>query len=179
MKHNIAFATVLSLAAAIGCSPAPSDSPSDRKPVTMDSAPPELPHAHSHAEHGPNGGELIEIGEEEYHAELVHDATSVTIYLLDASAKSAVPIEATELTINLLHEGKPEQFKLAAQAQSSDPSGKFSKFASTDAELASHVDDPAAAAKLSLTIAGKPYRADLAHSHDHAGHDHDGHDHKH
>jgi hypothetical protein len=71
---------------------------------------------HAHASAGPHGGSLIELGEEEYHAELVHDDASgiVTVYLLDSAAKTAVPIDATEVVINLKHEGRGEQFKQQA-----------------------------------------------------------------
>jgi hypothetical protein len=172
MKRRNAVLSALCLALAAGCTPSQSPSPSDHQSPTKESS-----SAHTH-EHGPNGGEVIELGGE-YHAELVHDASSVTIYILDGSAKNTAAVAATELTINLLHDGKPEQFKLAAQSQASDPAGKSSKFTSSDSELAAHVDDPASAAKLSLTVDGKPYRAELAHSHDHdhEGHDHDDHDH--
>ncbi len=44
-------------------------------------------------------------------------------------------------------------------------------FTITDAELAAHIDDSAAAPKLSLTIGGKPYRGEI--KHDHEGHAHD------
>src|SRR5688572_17504984 len=62
---------------------------------------------HSHAAAGPHGGDLIGLGNEEYHAELVHDeaAGSVTLYVLDSAAKASVPIDATEVTINLTHDG--------------------------------------------------------------------------
>src|SRR5688500_14491837 len=33
-------------------------------------------HAHSHADEGPNGGHLIELGNEEYHGEWLHDDDS-------------------------------------------------------------------------------------------------------
>ena len=47
---------------------------------------------HAHPSEGPHHGSLIELGNEDYHGELVHDhATgSVTIYLLD-SARRAGP----------------------------------------------------------------------------------------
>ena len=95
-----------------------------------------------HATKGPHGGSLIELGEEEYHAEFVHDdkAGSVTVYILDSAAKASVPIEAAEVTINLKHEGRGEQFKLAASANAGDATGKSSRFASTEAELVKDLD---------------------------------------
>lgn len=129
-------------------------------------------HDHAHPEHGPNGGDLIELGEEEYHAELVHDAGAVTIDILDSAAKEAVPIEATDVTINLKHDGKPEQFKLAAAPQEGDGEGKSSRFTAEDADLASHLDEEGAGARLMVTIAGKSFNGAIEHHHGHEGHDH-------
>ena len=84
-------------------------------PATID------PHAgHAHASEGPHHGELIELGNEEYHAELLHDGSSVTIYVLSGAADQQVAIDATEIVINTTHDGKPEQFQLAAKPDASD-----------------------------------------------------------
>ncbi len=135
---------------------------------------------HAHPSEGPHHGELVELGNEEYHAEMVHDeaAGSVTIYLLDSAAKSSVPIEAAELLVNLSHDGKAEQFTLAASPDAGDPSGKSSRFVSTDKELAEDLDREGASAQLVATIGGKQFRGELGHDHDgHDDHDHDDHDH--
>lgn len=129
---------------------------------------------HDHPHEGPHHGTLVELGDEEYHAEVVHDAQSVTVYVLDASAKQAVAIDAKELTISLLHDGAPEQFTLAASPQETDAAGQASRFTATDAELVGHLDDAAAAPKLNVTIDGTAYRGAILHDHDH---DHEGHDH--
>jgi hypothetical protein len=142
---------------------------------------------HEHAAHGPHGGELVELGAETYHAELLHDAHQVTIYILDGSARNSVAIDARELTVNLKHDGKPEQFKLPARPESTDPAGKSSRFELRSDDLARHVDDPAADARLVVMIEGTAYRGSLAHDHDHAhdqdhGHSHDpaaSHEHEH
>lgn len=126
---------------------------------------------HAHPSEGPHHGALVELGNEEYHAEVVHGANSVTVYVLDSSAKVAVPIEATEVTINILHDGAPEQFSLTASPLQGEAAGMSSRFVLADAELAAHLGEEAAAPKLSLTIAGSPYRGDIhimeEHDHDH------------
>lgn len=128
---------------------------------------------HAHATEGPHGGDLIELGEEEYHAELVHDdkAGTVTIYILDAHAEAAVPVDAAELVINLKHDGKAEQFKLPASPDASDPQGNSSRFDSNDAELCAELcEDLAhegAEPQLVAMINGKQYRGSIEHS-DHA-----------
>jgi hypothetical protein len=136
----------------------------------MDMPPPATVEIHDHPSEGPHHGTLIELGKEEFHAELVHDEKTVTIYILNGAAKSAVPIDSLELVINLLHDGKPEQFKLAAAPDNGDPSGKSSRFVSNDAELAGHIDDDRSSPKLSVSINGKAYRGVI--SHDHTSHDH-------
>lgn len=136
----------------------------------MDMPPPATVEVHSHPTEGPHHGSLIELGKEEYHAELVHDDKTVTIYILDSAAKTVVPIDAKELVINLVHDGKPEQFKLAASPDTGDPPGKCSRFALQDAELIAELDHEHVAAKLSVSIAGKSYRGEI--KHDHGGHDH-------
>ena len=131
---------------------------------------------HFHPTEGPHQGELVELGNEEYHAELVHDdaAGIVTAYVLDSSAKLAVPISATEILVNLSHDGHAEQFALAASPQSSDPSGKSSRFVSTNAELAEDLDNDAVTAQLVVKIRGKQYRGAIGHGHDHGeGHHHE------
>src|SRR3712207_2284723 len=62
-------------------------------------AAPEGEHAHEHGEKGPHGGQLIELGKGDYHAELVHDdaAQRITIYVLDEKAAKPVPIKQKEL----------------------------------------------------------------------------------
>ena len=134
-------------------------------------------HAHEHAVHGPHDGEFVDLGDHEYLAELVHDAEAVTIYLYDHDGKTPVPTEAKEITINLMHDGQPEQFKLAASPTESDPEGKSSRFTLKEAELAGHLDEEAAAPKLMVTINGTPYTAPLAHDHEGHDHGHEGHAH--
>lgn len=131
---------------------------------------------HDHPSEGPHHGHLIELGDEEYHVEFVHDekAGTVTIYILDGAAKEAVPIEATEIAINLKHAGKGEQFKLAASPDQGDPEGKSSRFVSNDEKLGEDLEHEDAEAQLVLKINGKSYRGKIEHDHDHGDHDHKG-----
>lgn len=125
-------------------------------------------HDHEHPSEGPHHGSLIELGNEEYHAELVHgDDGTVTIYILDGSAKTAVPIEAEDVTVNLTHDGAAEQFKLAAKPDTSDPPGKSSRFESRDEELASDLDAEGSNARLVVTIDGKQFTGKITHDHGH------------
>ncbi|MCG6154604.1 hypothetical protein [Rubinisphaera margarita] len=133
---------------------------------------------HDHAEHdhpteGPHHGELIELGNEEYHAEIIHDETAgtVTIYILDAAAKMQVPIESAEVIVNTTHDGQPAQHTLQASPDENDPEGKSSKFVSSESDLAAHLHQEGGEPRLVVTINGKSYRGTIAHDHSHE-HDH-------
>lgn len=172
MHHRLGFVVAIAcLAALMGCSQPRSSDSTGAKTGTVTTPPPPVAAGHSHPSEGPHHGDLIELGNEEFHAEMVHDEKSVTIYLLDAAAKVAVPIEASDLVINLTHDGNPEQFTLSASPDTGDPTGKSSRFVSTDAELASHMEGEWAGGTLRVTINGKPYRGEIKHDHDH-DHDH-------
>lgn len=139
----------------------------------------EGPGAHDHPTKGPHGGSLIELGKEEFHAELLHDELggTVTIYVLDSKAKTAVPISATEVVINLKHDGKGEQFKLAASPQESDEKGKSSRFVSKDKELVEDLDHAGAEPRLVIDVNGKSFTGEV--HHEHSGKEHSEKEHSH
>ena len=137
------------------------------------------PTVHEHAEHGPHGGELLEVGKEEYHVEIIIDEEKkqLVVYLMDGQVKTFVALDTPFLAVNLKMAGKPVQVKLMPVPQEVDQKGFSSRFgtaspALVDALHTGHVD-----AKLALKIGNKAYTVKLEHSHDHAGHSHAGHDH--
>lgn len=165
---------------------------------------------HAHPSEGPHGGDLIELGNEEYHAELIHpedhdddahphehgdddhqdgdhkeghddedhadhDHAGIVIYILDGSAKEMVAIEVANITLNLSHDGKPEQFKLAAMPTDTDPEGKSSRFSSDEKDLLEHFHEEEIEGTLVLKINGKSYRGKVAHDHEGHGHGEHGH----
>jgi hypothetical protein len=144
------------------------DKKTDSKPTTKKEE-------HHHADKGPHGGALIELGEEEYHGEIVmEDKThSVIIYLLGSNAKDPVAVEAPEVFINLKHGSKPLQFKLKASPTKTDPKGKASRFVLKDHDLMHDLGHDNAQARLRVKIAGKSYSGEIEatdHHHDHAEH---------
>ena len=182
MKTNIKTWLPLAVAVALGMSgcqeaeqphgdPAPI---SDLPPGTMDDHSGHDHGTHAHPSEGPHHGDLVELGNEEYHAEVVHDEEhgSVTIYILDGSATKQVAIDATELTINVTHDGQPEQFIVAAAPDSEDEGGKSSRFVTDDKELAEHLDEHGTSPRLVVKIDGKSFRGEIKHEHDHGSHDH-------
>jgi hypothetical protein len=126
-------------------------------------------HGHDHEEVGPHDGHLIELGKEEFHLELAHDDQdkTVSLYVLDGKAEKSVPIEEKELTLNLVVDGKPAQYKLPAAPQKDDPAGKSSLFELKDAKLIEALHDEKTTARVSLNIDGKPYSGNLSHTHHH------------
>lgn len=125
---------------------------------------------HVHPTEGPHHGGLIELGKEDYHAELVHDddTDTVTIHILDSSATKAVPISAKQLILNLRVNGKPRQFALPAQPQTGEAVGSTSVFAATDKELCTLLDSHGVFGRLNVDIGGKTYVGRVGgHSHAH------------
>lgn len=118
---------------------------------------------HDHAEVGPHKGTLIELGDEEYHAELVLDekTDSVSIYLLDGKVKNYVAIPSKEIVVALKHDGKSETFKLKAKPQKTDPSGMSSMFTLKDKEFIEDLHHKGSDPRLTLKIDGKPFSAKI------------------
>lgn len=128
---------------------------------------------HAHASVGPHGGVLIELGNEEYHAELTHTSDTVTVTVLDRNATLAVPVDAEHVTINLIDNGQPQQVKLMASPEAAETSNKSSRFVATSADLVKQLKSDKSSPKLTVTIEGTAYRGEI--HHDHHSHDHDAH----
>jgi hypothetical protein len=130
--------------------------------------------AHLHPTHGPHQGELLEIGKEEYHAELLIDEgkKQILIYLLDKDAKSSVAIEAPFVMVNFLAVGKPFQLELKSIPQETDPKGYSSCFGAVSPELMTALHTAKSEPKLSVRIRNKAYVTKIVHKHDHSGHNH-------
>jgi len=141
---------------------------------------------HDHGAEGPHGGHIIELGTEDHHAELTHDegAHRVGIYILGPDAKTAKPIEAESVIINVSVDGQPSQYTLPAAPQPSEAAGNSSYFEIVSEPLCAVVcgetESPRTHARLNVTIDGKPYVGLIeteAHEHDHEHADGHGHSH--
>ena len=128
-------------------------------------------HDHSHAELGPNGGHLLELGEEKYHAEWVHDdqAGKLTVFVLDGSAKQLVPIAAEKLTLEKKVGERADQFELVAvDRQGETP--QTAKFEIVDKSLieALKMVGDGVEANLTLDVNGESFTVPFAkHEHEH------------
>lgn len=165
------FLTLLSssLIFGIGCTGGNSDY---KKTTELKKAPAHDEHDHGHDAKGPHGGSLVELGEEEYHAEVVvdHDAHAIRVFILGKDAKTATPTTAKEVT--LTPEGK-EALTLKAAPQEGDGEGKSSKFELVDDGVVHQfLDAGMIHAQLRVAIEDKPFSGHVDYHLDGDHHDH-------
>ena len=119
-------------------------------------------HGHDHG-HGPHGGHIIELGSEDYHAELTHDEAShrVGVYLLGGDAATAAPIDAASLTIYVPADGEPAQYDMPAVPQPGEAAGQSSYFELASEPLHAVVSGQSQSAnvevRVSIMIDGMPH----------------------
>jgi hypothetical protein len=134
---------------------------------------------HQH-ERGPHDGHIIELGHHEYHAELTYVPIQrkVGVYLLGPDSKTALPVDARTLTLNLMVKEKPAPpLTLNAKPLESEKGGKSSYFEAVGTldQLKDAKSIEALEGELVVDINGKSYRGKVGHDHEHG--DHDEHDH--
>ena len=129
---------------------------------------------------GPHGGQLLDLGEHEYMAEVVfnEDAPkSITVYLIEHDDNSKTVLSADEkLTINGLKvDGQEISLTLAAKPQEGDADGKTSRFEISGDDIPEGIEDmhELEDGRFSVMIDGKSYSGTIEHDHD------DDHDHEH
>lgn len=132
------------------------------------------PVAHEHGDDGPHGGHLVELGEEEYHAEVVLDVKTkaVNVYLLAADPHKPAPVDAREVVLELTIDGKTGPHVAKPSPQKDDPSGKSSRFVlANDPDIKAKIDDEhELVGRVNVSINGKAYSGEI--THDHGSHDH-------
>lgn len=156
--------------AAVGCG-------QQQKPTAVAKQPaPDIessPGEPAHPERGPRGGQLIELGEEEYHAELLHDDDThvVTVYMLDGEARNDVAISAPNLTIRLDSAGAKD-YQLGPVALDHETHAAVFCYETMSKELCHALDEEGASATLLVKIDGRTLKGAIEHVHDH-DHDHE------
>lgn len=110
--------------------------------------------SHDHAVHGPNGGDLAELGDHAAHLEVKQDekGSQWVVYVLDADLKPMAPDAAPIL--NLKTDDGPKQLTSVATEESH-------RFTFSDAVLGKHVDG-----RFRVSVGGVEYAPDVPH-HDH------------
>jgi len=118
---------------------------------------------HSHV--GPNGGRLIVLGDEDYHAELTidHEKAEATVCLLDQTGRNPVCVEQKEITLNFRCQGQPHQIRLTPVHFTRDTAAGSSCFRGTSDALRGECQ---LAGRLNVVIKGKPYTGHVAHHED-------------
>lgn len=175
MSNNDFIATLSVLAVfamASGCGTRPAASPASAAHVSDAAGHDEA--GHDHAELGPHGGHLIELGDDAYHAEILHDdhTHAVSIYLLDGKAENTVAIEAPELTIEVKADGDSRRYSLAAVDLGQGDGSHTFCFESVDKDLCHALDEEDSQSVLSVDIEGQSFTGSIVHVHDH-DHNHD------
>ena len=154
----------LTLAAANGCTPAKSEYQSARH-VSSDTS-----SRHDHDDHsgghvhygaGPHGGSIVELGGDDYHAELVidHDAHLVKVYLLASDAKTPLATNANRVTLSI---DSRTDLALLAPHTNDETKGMTSSFELSDPNaFHSIVDQGYLHGDLSVQIGDKPFVSHL------------------
>lgn len=156
------------LAGGIGCSGGSSDY---KKTGDLKKAP-ALHEEHDHGAKGPHGGSIVELGDEEYHAEVVVDADAhaLRVFVMGKDAKTASPIAAKEVTI------KPEEkaaLTLKAVPLEGEGDEKSSRFELVDeAAVHSLLDAGMLHGNLNIKIGEKPYSGHIDYHLDDIHHEH-------
>ena len=113
---------------------------------------------------GPHGGHLLELGDEEYHLEWVHDDATglLTVYILDGAMENEVPIAAPSLTIERTIGESAASFELLPVGAAGEPTAQF---AITDKSLieALKLAGEGVTVRTEVDIDGRTYEAEFAH----------------
>ena len=118
--------------------------------------------ARGHSHVGPDGGRLIVLGDDDYHAELVidHAKGEVTVTILDRTARRPVSIDQREITLNFRCKGRPYQIRLTAVDSAIGRADSATCFTGTSDLLTGECQ---LTGRLSVVIGGKPYTGQVAH----------------
>lgn len=139
-------------------------------------------HDHEHA-HGPNGGHLLEVGEEQYHVEVVFDGDkrTLTAFILGPDAKTAFPIAAESIDFDMEVGDKEHEIPLAAKPLEGEKDGKSSRFVAEGKAIPESIKKESDLnGHFHLDIGENHFHVDLKHDgHGHEHGDHDDHDHAH
>jgi hypothetical protein len=111
-----------------------------------------------HGAAGPHGGAIVELGNEEYHGEVVVDGKThtLTVYLFGPDAKTPAPIAAAEVTVTT-----EDDKKLVLKAVDAKD-GKASQFQLDDkSQVEALVDAGYLHGSLQFDADGKPYHGGI------------------
>ncbi len=168
----MSFVTIAAIALMVGCNPQKAEDPSGGDNADTG----EHVHAdgtvhkahgdegHTHGE-GPHGGTVADWGGGKFHVEFTvdHDKKEATVYILGDDEKTAIPIDAEEITLSI----KDPAFTatLKANPQDGDSEGKASRFVGNHENLGIVKEYEGS---MSGAVSGTPYSGnfkEVAHDH--------------
>lgn len=172
------FVLSLSVAASLGLAGCTPSEPAAKPFGDGDNVTNTTPAA-AHPDHGPNGGHIVELGEEEFHAEVAVDKDrKLTVWLLDESMKAAKPVENGTVQIMTKVDAKDVTLDLVAAPLEGEADGKCSRFElAADQVPGAVMDIEGLTGDLSLKFGDKTLKSSLTEGHDHDDHGHEGHAH--
>lgn len=174
----------LGLALFVGCSSGDETRTFDEKD-SQASADAEHAHDHDHA-HGPNGGHILEVGEEQYHMEVLFDDKNrtLTAFILGPDAKTPYPIAGESIDFDMEIGDKEHEIPLAAKPLDGEKDGKSSRFVAEGKAVPESIKKESDLnGHFHLDVGDNHFHVDLKHDdhghgdHDHGDHKHDDHDH--
>ena len=129
-------------------------------------------HNHDHADHdhghgkGPNGGHLLELGEEEYHAEFVFDPKTkkTTLYISGKDYHKPQPINAEEVFLELKVGEEIAEVPFTAAPLEGEKDGTSSRFELPGDQLPDGIaGEDEFNGTVHITIGEKEYSAEITH----------------
>lgn len=131
-------------------------------------------HGHDHESLGPNGGHVLAFGDEEFHAEWIHDDESgkLTVILLDKDAKQEITTSAESVTIEVKIGDSPSREYVLPALVGEAPDAGNSRFEVTKPPLITALKiGEGVEVTMHVELDGKPFSAKIEH-HDHSHHGH-------
>ena len=128
--------------------------------------------AHLHYGAGPHGGTVLELGGDDFHAELVfdHDSHAIRVFLYGGDAKTPLPSKAPHATLVL---DKDKSITLRSLPLEGESNGMSSRFELVDENLVHEILEKGFLhGDLEVEIDGKPFKSHLDIHFDNEKHEH-------
>lgn len=166
-RFTLPASLLFTLTLALGCGGGDQPAPAKTSPAKDDHS-----HAHGHDGHGagPHDGTLADWGGGKYHVEFCvdHDKQEATVYVLGDDEKTAVPIKAETILLNI--KAPKFQVELAATPLDGEAEGTASRFVGKHESLGKVQEF---AGSISGEVDGTPYAVDFKEEpHGEHGHKH-------
>lgn len=157
-RYSLCSGLLLALTFTIGCGEAEKPTPATTPAAAT--TPAKDDHGHKHAAHGegPHEGAVADWGGGKFHVEFTvdHDKQEATVYILGDDEKTATPIKAATILLNI---NDPKfQVELAATPQEGEAEGTASRFVGKHESLGKVQEF---AGSISGEVDGTPYVGDF------------------